>query len=369
LGINISQLKRQIQGNCDVSDAGHGGLYSLCSLLLRLRDLYKWENGLPPWREPEPADLLEWVDARERLWDGILSNGFVNLTIGNQSFDPFDVEAINTRLQTSGLVYGAGYAAGMKPSFFLAESVRSVQSGDLKIDVVDRELARDLFITPAMRQGNQIFARRSAMLFLIWDQILEMRPSARKALEYALAQYNLRLESVRRSPEETAIDLRRISDSELEAFVYHEVGEASENVFRDHLWHEIVSTYSNSPIEIYARVIKDVLADTHSEGLLGHIIRHRLRSSLGFYISFMRSFSRLLLPRLLDAFDHFRRNESWTEIEEVRDSAYCDTREKAVALVDFHKNGRERGVEWARVQIMSNLIEPLGISSSLGTET
>ncbi|MGA2402714.1 MAG: hypothetical protein ABSG91_13580, partial [Syntrophobacteraceae bacterium] len=40
----ISDLQRQVQKNCDISDARHAGVYSLCGLLLRMRDLYKWEH-------------------------------------------------------------------------------------------------------------------------------------------------------------------------------------------------------------------------------------------------------------------------------------------------------------------------------------
>ena len=33
---------------------------------MRLRQLYKWEHGLAPWREPEVADALEWIARREQ---------------------------------------------------------------------------------------------------------------------------------------------------------------------------------------------------------------------------------------------------------------------------------------------------------------
>ena len=32
--------------------------FSLCGMLLRLRQLYKWEHGLAPWREPEVPAVL-----------------------------------------------------------------------------------------------------------------------------------------------------------------------------------------------------------------------------------------------------------------------------------------------------------------------
>ncbi len=47
----------QVNANCQVAAAGQAGQFSLCGTLLRLRQLYKWEHGLPPWREPEPAAL------------------------------------------------------------------------------------------------------------------------------------------------------------------------------------------------------------------------------------------------------------------------------------------------------------------------
>ncbi|MGO9018263.1 MAG: hypothetical protein ACLQVJ_07920, partial [Syntrophobacteraceae bacterium] len=50
-------------------------------------------------------------------------------------------------LRPLGLVYGAGYGIGMKPTFFLAECAESSSVGGLRIDVVNRELARDIFIT------------------------------------------------------------------------------------------------------------------------------------------------------------------------------------------------------------------------------
>jgi len=63
--VDFGRLKQEIRRNCEISDAGHAGLFSICGLLLRLRDLYKWEHSIPPWEEPEPADLMEWIEATE----------------------------------------------------------------------------------------------------------------------------------------------------------------------------------------------------------------------------------------------------------------------------------------------------------------
>jgi hypothetical protein len=360
--IDVVQLSRQIQANCNIADVNSGGLYSLCGFLLRLRDLYKWEHGLAPWQEPEPASLLEWVEARETLWEGIATDAFALLTVGDASFEPFDIEAINARLQPAGLVYGAGYVGGMKPSFFLAELKESRRLGELQVDIVERELARDLFMTPAMRQGNRILARRSAMLFFLWDQVLEMRPSTKNALLYAFQHYGLDAEAIRRAPAELGPELYRVAEAELETWIYHEIGEVHESAFDGHLWHEIVATYASSQVEIFARIIKDLLADTHARGLLGHIVQGRLRASLGFYIAFMRSFTRLVFPEILKAFGEFRSTNDWSIIEEARQRGHAKVSGLARTLSELHQAGHSRGTEWASEQIIATLIEPLGIA-------
>jgi len=366
--VDINHLQQQIQNNCDISDAKYGGVYSLCGLLLRLRDLYKWQVGLQPWLEPEPADLLEWVDAREQQWEKISQEDFQFLIIGDESFQPFEASAINTILRPLGYIYGAGYGAAMKPSFFLGELVDSRRTGELRIDMVNRELARDLFVSPAMRQGDQILARRSAMLFSLWDQILEMRPSVREALIYALSQHNLDARKLRSFPKELGPALHRVAEVELESWIHHEIGEVREDVFDGYLWHEIVSTHSNSPIEIFTRVIKDLLADTHEQGLLAHVIEMRKKSSLGFYIAFMRPFSKLMFPEAGEAFRQFQGHSNWKVIDEARRKGYAKAHRNALALVELHLEGRKRGADWARSRILTELIEPLGVLNALAED-
>jgi hypothetical protein len=362
VAFDITRLKRQVQHNCDISDANYGGMYSLCGLFLRLREYYKWAHGLLPWQEPESAALLEWVEAREKYWEEIAQSEIEPLVIGTQPFDPFDMAAVNARLRPCGLVYGAGYVSGMKPSFFLAESIHSRKWGELDIDIVGGEIARDLFITPAMRQGNQIFARRKPMLSFLWDQLFEMRPSVGDALTYGMAQHGLDIRAVRRTPGQLSAELERVASIELDHWIHHEIGEVRESVFKGDVWHEIVAAYAGSPIEIFARVLKDLLADTHMEGFLGHVIRNRIKSSLGFYVAFLRPFTKLMFPELPKAFEQFRENsEDWSIIEEARSQGYSKIHDQALALIELHEAGRDGEHETAKRHIISTLIEPLGI--------
>ena len=49
----------------------------MCGLLLRLRDLYKWEHGMPPWIEAEAPEVLGWIEERENLWEEILEDSSI----------------------------------------------------------------------------------------------------------------------------------------------------------------------------------------------------------------------------------------------------------------------------------------------------
>ena len=85
------QLINTVLHNCSVSDARHAGAYSICGLALRLRDLFKWENGLDPWIEKDSAQILDWIDAKEKNWERLLEAPFEKLPLNASCLDPFEV--------------------------------------------------------------------------------------------------------------------------------------------------------------------------------------------------------------------------------------------------------------------------------------
>ncbi len=362
----IADLRRQVQKNCDISDARHAGVYSLCGLLLRMRDLYKWEHGIVPWREPQPAELMGWLEEREQHWEQIMEEEIESLVFGGERFDPFDMAGLNRHLRPRGLIYGAGYGIGMKPTFFLAESDESRSVSGLRVDMVNRELARDIFMTPAMRRGEQVFARRSCMLFFLWDQILEARPSAREALDFALARHGGSLDEIRRDAARFGDLLERIAGRELETWVYHEIGEALDNGFDGRFWRELVSDYANTPVELFARVLKDVLADTHPKGLLGHIVQNRIEASLGFYVVFQRAISRTVFPEIRESFFRFRQTGDWGLIEAAREAGRENMLRLLAVLTRVHSESQALGTDAARERIISEILQPLGMAKSGG---
>lgn len=358
---DVEKLRQQILTNCLIAEANYAGTFSLCGLVLRLRDLYKWEKRLQPWEEPEPADVLDWIEHRESSWEPWMDKDFQPLLVDDTLWDPFDVDGINERLAGTGLVYGAGYVEGLRPSFFLGLIDECREMDGAVVFSVTEEIVRDVFATPAMRQGGRIYIRRQPMLAFFWDQIFENRPSARSALSFAFAAYGLDVEVLARNPAQYAETLKAIAWNQLQTWVHHELGEFHEEAFRGQLWHDIIATYPNSPIEVYARVLKDLCADTDDKGLLRHVIEKENRAALAFYVAFLRPFTRLMFPEILKAFHKFRKSPDWRLIEETRMEAKGKFHGLASTLSALHQEHRTMGVDWARERILERCIAPLGI--------
>jgi len=348
--------------NCHVSDGKYGGVFSLCGFLLRMRDYFKWEKNLDPWDEPDYADLLSWVESREKLWEKTAVKEFKPLVLGDKSFDPFDVDELNLRIAPAGLFYGAGYATGMKPTFFLATAPTFKTINKMHVHILDKELARDLFTSPAMRQGNHIIVRPWTMAALLWDLILEKKPSTLEALKYSLAQYDLDLDKLQDLPQGLSNALWKISMEQSETWIYHELGEAFQQEFNLEIWQEIIASHANTIVEKAARVVKDLLADTHEQGLLAHIIEHRKKSSLGLYLCFASPILKGFFPEIIRSFKRIKSGREWSLLEQTRLTGYSKAKDLAGKLMDYHIEGQTRGNDWVCARVEAEMIRPLNVS-------
>ena len=368
MSINIVNLQKQVQLNCHISDANFSGTFSLCMLLLRLRNLYKWEMHMPPWEEPAQSDLLQWVEEREKLWMDLEGKTPSSIYVNGHKHDCMEALEINSMLSGTDLFYGAGLVTGMKPSFFLARPVEEWEQDGLKVCIVDHELSRDIFSAPLMRQGDRIIARRQSMATLLWDEVLELRGSTCKALAFAFAQYGLDLHRLRKFPVNQIPKFYEVVDSELKTWVHHETGEANVDAFPEDTWQRMVSEQANTLVEVFVRAVRDLLADTHPLGVLGHIVREKKSSSLGFYIAFMRPLTKALYPEIIPAVNDFMNSPDWTGIEKVRLSGYNRGHELALRLVDIYQSETGHDPEAVREKVVNKLIRPLGILDSLAEE-
>ena len=111
-------LIKEIQLNCDISDAKDHGIYSMCSMVLKLRNLYKWEQDIQPWSEPEPADLLDWIEAKENYWATIADKSFSPLTGQQQKISPDDLDEVNNALGNNGLALWGRIRKIIESDFF-----------------------------------------------------------------------------------------------------------------------------------------------------------------------------------------------------------------------------------------------------------
>ena len=108
----IETIRRQVQHNCHVADACHAKEYGLCTYLMKMREYFRWEQGLG-FDDPLSMDEVgEWLTRRERLWNDLQEAAFQPLQIDGRAYDPFDVAAVNGLLLEQGLVYSGGITQG-----------------------------------------------------------------------------------------------------------------------------------------------------------------------------------------------------------------------------------------------------------------
>ncbi len=347
-------IARQVIRNCDVSDARHAGLFSVCGLALRLRDLHKWEKNLPPWAEKEAAEVLEWIGDKEAQWEALAESDFRNLAILGAEYDPFDTAGVNAALEPWGLYYGAGYARSLKPSFFLAAIEEQTRVDGCPVFILGRELARDLLTLPALSQDDGVLLRREAALLHLWDQILYVKPSGKPALNYALRRFGLDGEDF------TGIQ-RRLQDiyaAQKETYIYHELGEMQDEAFDRDIWREIIATYPGTPAELLARAVKDLLADASPRGTLRRMIATENDIALALYAAFFGGLGKTIFPELRPAFDRFVRTGRWSGVEAATSVGYDRAAEYAETMTRMYLDGKERGAaEQAGRDIVSALLK------------
>jgi len=323
--LDIARLSQDVRRNCDVSDARHAGIYSVCGLAMRLRDLYKWERRLPPWQEDEASRVLDWIGVKEELWETLLDAEYDRLRVNGQSFDPFDTRGINAVLTPLHFFYGAGYAHSLKPTFFLAEIENQKTVDGHRVCQLGREWARDLLTLPAFNQDGEVVLRREAARMFLWDQIAYISNSGRRALDFALAACGL--------PDTRTETIREHFDALLQVqqriYLQHEIGELEETVFDRDVWQRMLADYPHTAVELLIRTLKDLLADTSPKGALTWLLQNRDEAALGLYMAFGNGFRRLLTHELICAFDAFGQDHRWERMsaaaQEVRQKAAADT--------------------------------------------
>ena len=357
--LEIETLKNQVRHNCDITDSQHAGLYSICGLAMRLRDLYKWEKGLEPWIEKDSAEILEWIEAKEQTWDALTDNKFKEINILGRKYDPFDVEGINPLIEPHGFLYGGGLARGLKPTFFLAAIKEKKLINGYPVYILGRELARDLLTLPALTQGNSILIRQEAAKLYLWDQIFYIKKSGRKALNFALEHYGLQ----NQNPQTLHANLKKIVAAETDTYIYHELGELQDTVLDRDIWRRVIAAFPHTVIEFLARTVKDLLADTNEYGTLRHIISQRKAASLAFYVAFLEGLLKEMFPEIIEAFQNFMNTHNWEAVEQAVADGYQTAKYYSHTISAIFQEGRQKyDNKWIENEMAVRLLRPLGVT-------
>jgi len=354
--IDIKTLTSQIKQNCNISDAKYWGFYSVCGLLLRLRELYRVEKCINPWEKIQQKEIGEWMAEREKLWNDLEDKDFIDIVVDGHAYSPFEVRKINEALEKDGLIYGAGYGLYKKPSFFLAElmSQKTVEGYDIYI--AGNEHARDLSDYPATLQDGTIFARIHPTRLLLWEKFEELRIRKSKgALAFAFSHYGM---TPSEEPSEN-MDSRifRIAFSEVETYIHHEIGEAVEGKKLGNEWKVLISGLFHRKAELFVRGVKDLMSDTSEKGMIRYMIENQKEGSLGFYIVFLGGYRRLIFPEILKAFEQFIETGDWVIIDDARKTGYEKAEEYAERLLSAYRNEKKRECisEYIESEMLSGL--------------
>ncbi|MEW6408823.1 MAG: Sfum_1244 family protein [Nitrospirota bacterium] len=355
--IDIESIAKQVRENCEIADARSWGTYSLCTLLLKLRDMYRWERKLKPWESVNHSDVMAWIGEKENRWDLLALHEFRNITIEGRDFSPFNIEEINVHLTPVNLLYGAGYV-GTKPTFFLGKIEKKRQevlkTSGVNIYILNEELARDLLTFPAQLQTDNIICRKEPIRYWLWDRLEEVNARSVKdenALSFAFDSYGLDVARRKMPPSEIEETMENLLNEEAESYIHHEIGEWIERASFGFEWNELITCCSEGKAGHLVRGVKDILADTTDNGMLDHIVSNHKKGSLGFYVSQLKDLRRLLFPEILDSYLEFRKSGDWRHIEVARILGYNKAKGSAERIIRIYKEGKEKGSDWIKSEI------------------
>lgn len=307
-------LAAAVQHNCDISDARHGADDSLCVYLMKMREYYRWELGLP-FGAPLPKDAVgDWLSAREQRWEALEGVPFQPITVDGIDFDPFDADGINARLAPRGLVYGGGLGRRAKPLFFLADLECRQAAGMCTVFVAATEHARDLAAPPAMSVGQQIYLRRESLRRTLWEKLESWRwnrPDNALGRAFACYDFDADLDDA----------LTIMTDREIANALLHERGEvAAGEALGDAAWGAMLLELAQTPAELMIRAVRDHLADclVTLPCLIDGLIEGQRRghgddngengpvAALHFYLGNLTHLRQAIFPSLAHAYETWR---------------------------------------------------------------
>lgn len=289
------QLIDTVQKNCHIADARYAGDFTLCVYLLKMREMFRWEQHISFNKEVGVDDVGDWLTTRETLWDELEEQDYLPLNINGVDYKAFDNEAINTVLNPKGLIYSAGLGIRCRPHFFIADLEDHYQRDGVDVYISGHEHARDMAAPPAMMQGNLIFIRNQSLRRMLWEKVEEWRMSPIDSpLGRAVKAYDFEGDI------EIALDKMATVESAL--IIEHELGEVlAGKLLGDQRWNEMINTLPRSSAEIMLRAIRDHLADSLTT--LEKLLETNNPASIHFYFGSLTAMRKKIAPQLMQAYE------------------------------------------------------------------
>lgn len=333
--LNLGAIVNAVQTNCHISDAQFAGDLTLCTFLLKMRELYRWENDLPFTREMPKAAIGDWMNEREKLWEGVETAAYVPLPLPGGEADPFEVDIINRTLAPAGYIYSGGYGRACKPHFFLANLSRQEERNGFKVFVSDCEYARDLDAPPGMMLGDTVFVRTEALRRWLWERYEEWTWNKRNAaLGRALHWHGFD----RDTEGDTERALEAMTETETESVILHEIGEARAGAELGEPWSAMLADLMRGRAEIMARAVRDIYADCLST--LPGLLERGEPAAIHFYFANFIGMRRKLFPELAAAYEYWVQEGDLAPLRQIAAAGRQQWLDKAMALLALH---REQG--------------------------
>jgi hypothetical protein len=296
----VERLRAAVQANCHVTDARHARNMTLCTYLLEMRELYRWECGAPLATPLPRAEIGAWIARREALWESLEDTDYQPLPLEGQMVDPWDADAVNRAIAPFGLVYGAGVGRFGKPQFFLGRLARQEQREGMHILVAGHELARDLSAAPAAMRGGTVTIRLESLARVLAERAEAWAQKRHDgALKSALDAYGC--------VGGDAAALERMAATEAETLILHELGEREAGNALGPGWEDMLSRLVHRRAEVFVRAARDHLADclVTLPALLGRDAPAPIHA----WFAGLDGMRREIFPRAVDAYVSWRRGD------------------------------------------------------------
>ncbi len=304
----IKTIIETVQHNCHIADARYAGDYTLCVYLLKMREMYRWEQQESFNTSLTTDDVGDWLTDREGLWDDVETLEYKPLSIDGIDYEPFDNNAINVLIEKKGLVYNAGLGVRCRPHFFLAELEELKEEGKQTIIIAGKEYARDMAAPPAMVQQDRIYIRRESLRRMLWEKVEEWRMSGLdNPIGRAAQHYDFD------GDVETALD--QMANTETEMIIAHEKGEAKVGEIVTDAWLDMLAAMPNTHAEIMLRAVRDHYADALTT--LPLLLENNNPASIHFYFGNMTAMRKKLAPSLINAYEAWHKSEKLTDLENL----------------------------------------------------